>query len=692
MNEFAAITIWMTEAFIHYYVYAVSLLLLLLSLINLTPFNTDSIKRGDGRPASITDLSQVWLRRASTAALMVVGVVFPALLWFFIGYLNDHPLVLEERSNTFSTTIANTAIVTAVCFALGKMIRFLYGRFAITTLSSIKRRFTYKVSGDKESDIRDVMGKLKQSKHLPREYYKLAEGLIFVGMDVGDEPIYLNQDQFKETHTEIVGPTRTGKGVAMGCIAEQAIMLGWDFIMHDPKGDKFLPHIMKEVAEQMGARFIYFDLNPNRLGSWEPFTGGIAREKRTRLMWALGMKETGSDADFYKLGEKSAIDDLLKEKDWPINTLIKKLKGTAEDKQAKRAISSLQEMSQIDTFTPKPKKGMKWDHILTGDKQVVVYIRSSLDDELITKMNRLLLIELNQLIIRLDKEGKRKRHCTQLVDEVAFLTSMELANALSTIGGYDCNMILGYQTPAQLMSITDQTVNPEVVKQSINTNCQNKIIYRMPEEELADWAAGQTGTVSKMVKVQEKAITGDYGAESWAGDATYRKAEEKYITSNVFLALPQRVGVLITPGQFSKIVRTCWVPTKEETDFNGAPYATDVTASNKSTSEPVKDKQPPAAGQKKKEQDKKRGQDQKGDKTAVPGNSKPKQKQQHKPKPKIEEEVVDLTEDANTLFGTDNFSDDFGADDFPADDFNADAFPEEAFEEDEFPVNNFDRD
>lgn len=684
----------------------------MLGLIGFTPLisdKTDSPKAHDHILCVVRRIGFCYI------AFFAIGL----MALFYIGglsYLSGNP-DSQAKFNDKTSTIVFLCLSACLCsFLIAKITSFIFHRTVKTQWSSLERRFRYNVSGDKESDIRDVVGKLKTKQYLPSKYYR-EDSDIFIGLNAQDKAQYIDVAQFEETHTEIIGPTRTGKGVVMGVIAEQEIKRGNMFIFHDPKGDKFLPHIMKEAAEKNGAKFVYFDLNETGIGTWSPFEAGTKREQRSRLMWALGMKETGSDADFYKLGEKSIIDLLLsgdawtsehllktikerkgdqfreaenllskleslticepsgkqimkalqkhkgaegacndlkaifdkpggkvgwgtrmkfwrwvqqlsgngniqtvlkemtifvksgeqltineicdrlnsresedakrlavvlneiktnlKTDGWSINKLLGVLRQEAEDKQAKRAISALNEMAQVSTFTPPEGKGTNWESLISSDQQHVVYIKGSLTDDLIRKMHRLLLIHLGELIIRLEKEGKRTRHVTQMVDEVSFLTSMELANDLATIGGYRCNMVLAYQDPSQLRNIADQTIDAGVVESSIHTNCQNKIIYRMAEDEMAEWAAGMTGKQFKTVKRMEKTRVDHIGSEVWDDQASYNKVEEAYITENVFKGLPQMIGVLITPGRLSSIVFTCFVPTEQKTDFLSPAYSSE---------------------------------------------------------------------------------------------------------------------
>jgi hypothetical protein len=674
------------------------------ALFGFTPFFESS----EEKPNAADGLLIV-VRKMGVAFLIIGGVIVPIIV------ITLTPSSQRGFLTRIESIVEVTVYLSLIFFIIGVLIRLVIFRYGKTYWSSWLRKYRFNVSGDKESDIRDVIGKIKTKDFIPSKYYDFSKG-VFVGLNKDGVPQYIELNQFLETHSEIIGPTRTGKGVLLGCFAEQLIAMGNTFFMQDPKGDKFLPHIMKEAAEEAGAKFVYCDLNEYGLGAWAPFEGGTAREQRTRLMWALGMKETGSDADFYKLDEKKTLDLILagnawspthllnalkerinigadfknavrllelvepltvaeptgkkvhqtmkkklgdnhvscvalkalfekeggkvnwgtklpykfwisklsgnpdlqsaikqlsifsketevlpikniisslskggeQEKElstilrrihsklntdgWSITKLMDVLSADEKDDQAKRALSSLNEMAQISTFTPAKGKGIDWEKILSSETQHVIYIKGNIDDDLIRKMQRLLIIQLGQLTVRLESEGRRKNHVTQIIDEVAFLTSMELSNSLSTIGGSRCNLLLAYQAPSQLRMVSDQSVDGEAVEESIHTNCQNKIIYRVTEPKTAEWASEQTGTIWKTVKRMEKTSTDDMGSETWDNQASYNKVEENYITENVFKGLVQKVGVLITPGQFPSIIYTSFVPTKMKTDFKSDEY------------------------------------------------------------------------------------------------------------------------
>jgi len=361
----------------------------------------------------------------------------------------------------------------------------------------------------------------------------------------------------------------------MGGIADQCINLGNTFIMIDPKKDKFLPHILKEAADSNDIPFYYLDLNDAGKGSYAPFEGGIVRDRRSRLLIALGLQETGGESDFYKLGERKDIDTILKETGSSIKGLIHELQKEQEDKQAKRALAALKEIAEISTFTPRKGRGISVEEILK--EKCVLYVRGSLTDDVIIKMQKSFIMELTQEAMRLEEEGVRTTHATVLADEVKFLVSDQLAKALSTIAGFNCNMILAYQSPTQLENLYDVNMNGEAIATEIRINCQTKIIHRMADDKLAEWAAGQTGEAWKTVVKAEKTMVNNMGGERWGEERMIHKQDDFYIPKNVFISLPQMVGVLICPGMLSKVMFTSFVRVEMYTDFKSDEYKNKVS-------------------------------------------------------------------------------------------------------------------
>jgi Bacterial protein of unknown function (DUF853) len=56
-------------------------------------------------------------------------------------------------------------------------------------------------------------------------------------------------------HSFVIGATGAGKTVTQAAIAQAHILAGLPVIVIDPKGDRYMCHVLQEAAEQTGARF-----------------------------------------------------------------------------------------------------------------------------------------------------------------------------------------------------------------------------------------------------------------------------------------------------------------------------------------------------------------------------------------------------------------------------------------------------
>ncbi|MDP2129198.1 MAG: DUF87 domain-containing protein [Pseudohongiella sp.] len=545
------------------------LTILMLSLISFSPLDL-----ADSETKNTIAFLMTRLRRMGLLLLCILLILPLPLLGSVCSGLILADGGCAAASQITTTRYSQAAIPFLSSLILGKLLVFSYNRYWLTYYSHYMRKLRFKVSDEKLSDIRDVAGRLKPKNYLPAQHYKLEQDKIFIGLSESDEPVYLDGEKLRKTHAEIIGPTGVGKGIVVGVILDQLIAMnrfkkkGNVVIAIMPKQDLYLPHIMKQQAEASGCRFMFFDMSPNGVGQWSPFSGGNKRERRSRVMSVLGMGETGKLDDFYKLGEKSLIDELLANDDFSVKTLRTALENmTKKTDGAKRSIDTLKEIELIDTFNCKKDRGLKLEHILTQDKPTILYVNSSLTDNVIIKMTKAFILEITQLAISLKAQGERPTHLTLFCDELRFLISDEFDKALATLAMYDTNVISAYQSPQDLEKVGDDNLNGPAIAHSVHVNNQIKLLYRIGEFEQATWAAGQTGQQYKTIASREGTEVDAYGAEKWGNTRMLEQKQEWYYTENLFQALPERVGVLIEPGEKSRVVYTAFVPTTQTTDF-----------------------------------------------------------------------------------------------------------------------------
>ena len=560
---------------------------LAIGMFGLMPMDVTGI-----RDATTWDWVKSRIRRMSLLGLVVVVVPLPWLTNHL--YCNVLDSVTQEgclQMTDFRDSVYRQAgILMVLSGAGGFVLGMIWGRFFYTWISHITRRLRYRVAEDAMPDIRDLASRKRRTvakDYDPRKYYDENRRSLFVGLSEKRKPVMLREKDFEGRHLEVIGPTGFGKGVLIGVIVDQLIRMNARedcrnvVIAIMPKQDLWLPHIMEQACEAVGCEFTFFDmLSARRGGGWSPLSAGTPEERRTRLMIMLGMGETGSDADFYKLGEKQQIDSLMdREEHSCLQALRDSLveEGKKKRKQggaaAMRAIDTLNEFCRMDTFlAPEREAGLNIPQLLESEEPAALYVNSSLTHETVLKMTKGLITEITQQAMSLAAQGRRRTRVWLIVDELRFLISESFDKALATVGMYQMNIIAAYQSPTDLEKGADRGVNGRAIAHSVHTNMQLKLMYRIGEGDQARWAAEQTGTKWLSVTGRESAQVDGFGAEKWSQERSVQKMREYHVSENEFKALAKREGVLIAPERLAQVIHTAHVPVEPRTDFYAKDY------------------------------------------------------------------------------------------------------------------------
>lgn len=461
--------------------------------------------------------------------------------------------------NQFKYYIVGSAIA-------GTFLRFYYFRFFHPWISSTLRDLRNKQSNESESDIRTERLRYNPKSFNPEDYYDNTNNKIFLGIDSNNKAIYVPASTWLETNMMITGPTRYGKGVVIGCLMDQAIRRGDQLIYIDPKNDKFAAKIMLQTCAQFDRPFYYVSLNDETVGYWSPFEGGKRRDAYNRLISIFGMMENSGDADFYKAMEKKVFNRLIKLDDpFDIESIYKKVKFHNETVQddADRLLkieAQLENWRQVESLNP-PKnfKGFSLEKAML--ENAVVYFQGSLNDEVVKTATKSFILEVIQESARLDKQ--RKTHLTLIIDEVRFLVSKTLADALATIVGFRVNIVTACQSINDLKTPDDINLDGEATYRSISTNSQLKLVYGGADSDTAEWVAKLSGSIVKQVTSMERVAVKAAGAEAWELGRTIKPLEEALIPENVALTLPPRVCAVFRPSELATVTFTSPVTVKD---------------------------------------------------------------------------------------------------------------------------------
>lgn len=478
-----------------------------------------------------------------------------------------------------------------IAIAVGTLtFKFALERVIEPYISHLVRKFRVRQSSEKLSDIRAELRNMQSKNFDPRDYFK--EGFMFLGLDEKDQPVYESDEDFKKRHLKFVGPTQTGKGVIQGLIIYQSIIKGWITGFFDIKPDDFIYSIMCKACRDAGRPMpVVVDLNGVGPGSYNMFTNGTKRDILSRLQAAVNVNEKGTNADFYNANERSLMIDIQEHFDGSLKTLEQLLLGNLPNGEKRPAYFEITQKSrayvkEMKSHKPiNPKKGRGFNVDKTLSSGAVFYVRGSITDKLVKKAQTIMLMDIIQSVIRL---GKQKQHFYLAIDEVKFIVSDMLSTGLSTVLSKGMNMSVAYQTPSNLLSLEDTTLNAKAIKSEIEVNTLTTLSYRAADDETAEWAAALTGTRNKIVVRSEEVDYGKLGAEKYTGRKQTQEAQEELIPMNKMKALPIRAGALMRPNNLAIVLYTCWIPlAPEEIVDIVKPAQTDDTTGDTENSDEV---------------------------------------------------------------------------------------------------------
>lgn len=450
-------------------------------------------------------------------------------------------------------------------FTLPFMLTFVHRRYVRPKISSLVRKYRISQTSDTMSDIRIENEKYKAKQFNPKDYYK--DGYFFLGMDENNIPIYKPDAYIARNNIKILGATQMGKGVLQGLIIDQAIRKGWGQWFFDQKPDDFIYSIILQACEETKRGVpVIFDINHYRGVSYEPFLNGTKRERLSRLFKAFDMEKGGTDADFYKRkaravmrlvypcwnGELRDLENLVS----GFNPVFSDEDNEKIQKYGDPVREGIEEWLSLDAIGSHGNTVLNINSLITEGR--VVYILGNTQDKMIKAVNKALLTEWTQEIIKI----KPEKHIYAAIDEVRFIASSELADSLATILSKNASISIAYQERDDLLNVDNE--NPTIslsIKKASETNSNITFIYQCGNET-ADWIAEESGTIAKSLTKLEEVDTDGFGAENWKGRRMIGQQEEHYIPKNVILSLPPRVGVMQTKDDLSRIIFSCWVELK----------------------------------------------------------------------------------------------------------------------------------
>jgi len=345
---------------------------------------------------------------------------------------------------------------------------------------------------DRLTDIRAVDRLLPNAKETydPRRYFRAGD--YFVGLDEHRQPIYIPYEIWSGCHIQLKGATRTGKGVNASNLGAQGIGMGNSIVVLDPKGDMWIPHVLRTAAEEAGVNFHVLDLRPGKPPQLNILSDVTAPELELLLDAGLGFEETGNrGSDYYSKVDRRTLRrsvKLVEGQDISLPEMCALVRAEWEELEKDNSgfLLSLEEVADLSCLHTRGGIDLE-AAIEAGD---VVYIIGDMLNTRVVKLQKMILLRLLQLVNR--REGSEgHRLVTIYLDEFKYFLSRIALNALGTVLHKGCNVVLSHQTDGDLRACPG--IDPEEVTGVVQANAQIRMFFRQDLPEDAARAAAMTG-------------------------------------------------------------------------------------------------------------------------------------------------------------------------------------------------------
>lgn len=475
----------------------------------------------------------------------VYGAGFMVAAWWGTSYVTN--MSSQQLNAVFELMIEPLLIGSGVGLVLGLAVIYCLTRYVVPRYVDFLERRTRKVRHDGLTDARTVSELLpKPITCDPRRYFQgcIRNNELFFGLDSNGKVIALQMQVAQETHIQLVGPTRTGKGLIAQNLLAQTIRCGNAVVVFDPKvgADKWLPSVLYAECMAAGVPFRYLDLRAE-CAQFNILKDCAQREVMELLNTGLKLGRKGEAADFYRVTERAHLRRTTNANlvnSWSIPELTDALHEAAGDdrEKLKGLLELMDELAGIPAI--QTREGIDLNDVLIHGG--VLYVAGSDLDEDVRMLQPMVVQRLVQLIRARPRDSGL--HVTMFLDEVKHLLSTAVLNSLGMIADRNCNLILAYQSLKDLVCID---ASQETTESVVNTNCTIRFCYRQLEPRTVDWIESQTGKI--LINVESAEIARNPAlAEVQHETRRIQQVQRATIDANMINQLPSGCAVLLGVG------------------------------------------------------------------------------------------------------------------------------------------------
>lgn len=373
--------------------------------------------------------------------------------------------------------------------------------------------------------LRDVrhMNKLfkKMKGYTPQKFINLEKG-VFVGLEDGKHPIFVPVTQFHETHTQVMGASGSGKGIALGLLAYQFILAGESVVLFDPKGDKRLPLVAALGAKKAGRKFWFIDLSPEAPAQFNLFAGASVFEVEDLLVAGLGLQPTAGDGDYYRgIDQDAALAVAQYAASITDPSITKLLDFASQDSQVSKAENFVRRLKQVSQLTA-IQTTHDFDFAGILERGDVLYVKGSTDNYRVKTLQTMVLIRILQVV----KAQGCKKKVAMFLDEFKHLLCSVSLDALGTVRELGCHAFLAHQSMGDLggcPGLRREDVEPRVVD-----NTTLKLVYRINDAKASADFASLSGKQRTYVEGVRGLDQDNKDQRTWTEVQQFRMSEDLF--------------------------------------------------------------------------------------------------------------------------------------------------------------------
>jgi hypothetical protein len=465
------------------------------------------------------------------------------------GYYANADYYLLQPANLFGIAWCAAGLIAGVILARLLAFLFLDGRLAAADekvnarLNQENRRSSQRTG--EMTDVRHLhFGEpvpVNALTDFSTEHARQQQA-VFLGKDELGQPVLVPREAWRKTNIQILGLPGSGKSVmATNALIRCVRDFGDAVVYFDPKGDAWAPHVFRAHCPD----FTLLDLRPGKPAQLNLFRGLDQYALKNLLVAGFNLAETGDVADHYRISEQKAAKLIADQ--FPQGANIQQVLAAAYalpealKKDVKGLITKLENVADLSVL--QTDSGIDVAGIINGGG--CLYVIGSMDDEAVIRVQKMLFARCAQIIIARD-EFRAWPHVSVMLDEIKYLLSKYVLNALGTLRSRDCNLLLAHQSLGDFGQC-GQDLPADFVKTTVLDNTPIRWFYRAASQESAQWAAGQTGEIQ--VDVERRRASREAGnVEHISGDSFIQKEARPLFDVNTLQHLPDGFAVMTGLG------------------------------------------------------------------------------------------------------------------------------------------------